>query len=142
MHANSEDFQVLAITTMVSSFVAEWNDLNIELHHEWKSMPLRPLSMHSEQSSDKAHGQLLKFKINISEQAAFVNGRKENLPSDETACSCFQTVIFVLRSTQHFATNAITKAHTCAAGIAAHTPFSFNASGKVSKNTSVQTGSA
>ena len=26
MYANSEDFQVLAITTMVSSFVAEWND--------------------------------------------------------------------------------------------------------------------
>lgn len=24
MYANSEDFQVLAITTMVSSFVAEW----------------------------------------------------------------------------------------------------------------------
>lgn len=27
MYANSEDFQVLAITTMVSSFVAEWNDI-------------------------------------------------------------------------------------------------------------------
>lgn len=26
MYANSEDFQILAITTMVSSFVAEWND--------------------------------------------------------------------------------------------------------------------
>lgn len=25
MYANSEDFQVLAITTMVSSFVVEWN---------------------------------------------------------------------------------------------------------------------
>jgi len=26
MYANSEDFQVLAISTMVSAFVAEWND--------------------------------------------------------------------------------------------------------------------
>lgn len=33
MYANSEDFQVLAITTMVSSFVAEWNDQNMKLHH-------------------------------------------------------------------------------------------------------------
>ena len=30
MYANSEDFQVLAITTMVSSFVAEWNDRNMK----------------------------------------------------------------------------------------------------------------
>ena len=34
MYANSEDFQVLAITTMVSSFVAEWNDRNMKLHHK------------------------------------------------------------------------------------------------------------
>ena len=34
MYANSEDFQVLAITTMVSSFVAEWNDSNMKLHHK------------------------------------------------------------------------------------------------------------
>ena len=34
MYANSEDFQVLAITTMVSSFVAEWNDQNMKLHHK------------------------------------------------------------------------------------------------------------
>lgn len=31
MYADSEDFQVLAITTMVSSFVAEWNDLIVKL---------------------------------------------------------------------------------------------------------------
>ena len=31
MYANSEDFQVLAITTMVSSFVAEWNDQKYEI---------------------------------------------------------------------------------------------------------------
>ena len=43
MYANSEDFQVLAITTMVSSFVAEWNDRNMKLHHEWKVMRLNPL---------------------------------------------------------------------------------------------------
>ena len=29
MYANSEDFQVLAITTMVSAFVAEWYDHTI-----------------------------------------------------------------------------------------------------------------
>ena len=39
MYANSEDFQVLAVTAMVSSFAAEWNDPNMELHHEWKVMP-------------------------------------------------------------------------------------------------------
>ena len=31
MYANSEDFQVLAITTMVSSFVAKWNDQNMKM---------------------------------------------------------------------------------------------------------------
>ena len=31
MYANSEDFQVLAITTMVSSFVAEWNDQTMKI---------------------------------------------------------------------------------------------------------------
>ncbi len=31
MYANSEDFQVLAITTMVSSFVAKWNDPSTSL---------------------------------------------------------------------------------------------------------------
>ena len=30
MYANSEGFQVLAITTMVSSFVAEWNDRSMK----------------------------------------------------------------------------------------------------------------
>ena len=73
MYANSEDFQVLAITTMVSSFVAEWNDPNMKLHHEWKVMPSRPLSVRSEQSNGKARGQLLKSKLNISERAAPVN---------------------------------------------------------------------
>ena len=73
MYANSEDFQVLAITTMVSSFVAEWNDPNMKLHHEWKVVPSRPLSVRSEQSNGKARGQLLKFKLNISERAAPVN---------------------------------------------------------------------
>ena len=34
MYANSEDFQVLAITTMVSSFVAEWDNQNMKLHHK------------------------------------------------------------------------------------------------------------
>ena len=34
MYANSEDFQVLAITTMVSSFVAEWYGRGAERHHE------------------------------------------------------------------------------------------------------------
>ena len=34
MYTNSVDFQILAITTMVSSFVAEWNDQNMKLHHE------------------------------------------------------------------------------------------------------------
>lgn len=34
MYANSEDFQVLAITTMVSSFVAEWYGRSAERHHE------------------------------------------------------------------------------------------------------------
>ena len=33
-YANSEDFQVLAITTMVSSFVAEWYGRSAERHHE------------------------------------------------------------------------------------------------------------
>ena len=70
---DSEDFQVLAITTMVSSFVAEWNDPNMKLHHEWKVMPSRPLSVHSGQSNGKARGQLLKSKLNISERAAPVN---------------------------------------------------------------------
>ena len=73
MYANSEDFQVLAITTMVSSFVAEWNDQNMKLHHEWRVMPSRPLSVRSEQSNGKARGQLLKSKLNISERAAPVN---------------------------------------------------------------------
>ena len=73
MYANSEDFQVLAITTMVSSFVAEWNDPNMKLHHEWKVVPSRPLSMRSRQSNGKARGQLLKSKLNISERAAPVN---------------------------------------------------------------------
>ena len=31
MYANSEAFQVLAITTMVSSFVAEWNDQTMKI---------------------------------------------------------------------------------------------------------------
>ena len=39
MYANSEDFQVLAITTMVSSFVAEWNDRSMKLYHEWSVTP-------------------------------------------------------------------------------------------------------
>ena len=73
MYANSEDFQVLAITTMVSSFVAEWNDPNMKLHHEWMVVPSRPLSVRSEQSNGKARGQLLKFKLNLSERAAPVN---------------------------------------------------------------------
>ena len=73
IYANSEDFQVLAITTMVSSFVAEWNDRNMKLHHEWKVMPSRPLPVRSEQSNGKARGQLLKSKLNISERAAPVN---------------------------------------------------------------------
>ena len=34
MYANSEDFQVLAITTMVSSFGAEWYGRSAERHHE------------------------------------------------------------------------------------------------------------
>lgn len=73
MYANSEDFQVLAISMIVSSFVAEWNDQNMKLHHEWKVMPSRPLSVRSEQSNGKARGQLLKSKLNISERAAPVN---------------------------------------------------------------------
>ena len=73
IHQDSEDFQVLAITTMVSSFVAEWNDPNMKLHHEWKVVPSRPLSMRSRQSNGKARGQLLKSKLNISERAAPVN---------------------------------------------------------------------
>ena len=36
MYANSEDFQVLAITTMVSSFVAEWNDRGVKLQSDMK----------------------------------------------------------------------------------------------------------
>ena len=47
MYANSEDFQVLAITTMVSSFVAEWNDRDMKLHHGWRVMPSLPPSMRS-----------------------------------------------------------------------------------------------
>lgn len=31
MYANSEDFQVLAISMMVSSFVAEWNDQTMKI---------------------------------------------------------------------------------------------------------------
>lgn len=31
MLKDSEDFQVLAITTMVSSFVAEWNDHSLKI---------------------------------------------------------------------------------------------------------------
>ena len=42
IHQDSEDFQVLAITTMVSSFVAEWNDRSMKLYHEWKVMPSPP----------------------------------------------------------------------------------------------------
>ena len=75
MYANSEDFQVLAITTMVSSFAAEWNDRNMKLHHEWKAIPSRPLSVRSEQSNGKARGQLLKSKRNISERAAGGEGQ-------------------------------------------------------------------
>ena len=56
IHQDSEDFQVLAITTMVSSFVAEWNDRSMKLYHEWKVMPSPPLSMRSEQSDCKAWG--------------------------------------------------------------------------------------
>ena len=37
---DSEDFQVLAITTMVSSFVAEWYDRSAERHHEGRVMSL------------------------------------------------------------------------------------------------------
>ena len=73
MYANSEDFQVLAITTMVSSFLAEWNDRSMKLYHEWKVMPSPPLSMRSEQSNGKAWGQPLKSKLNISERATPVN---------------------------------------------------------------------
>ena len=40
LHANSEDFQILAITTLVSSFVAEWNDQNMKFYHEWSMMPV------------------------------------------------------------------------------------------------------
>ena len=40
MYANSEDFQVLAITTMVSSFVAEWYGRSAERHHEGRVMSL------------------------------------------------------------------------------------------------------
>ena len=40
MYANSEDFQVLAITTMVSSFVAEWYDRSVEQHHECREVLL------------------------------------------------------------------------------------------------------
>ena len=39
IYANSEDFQILAITTMVSSFVAEWNDRSMKLYHEWSVTP-------------------------------------------------------------------------------------------------------
>ena len=34
MYANSDDLKVLAITTMVSSFVAEWYGRSAERHHE------------------------------------------------------------------------------------------------------------
>ena len=40
MYANSEDFQVLAITTMVSSFVAEWNDHTMQMRGGAKSRNL------------------------------------------------------------------------------------------------------
>ena len=44
------------LTTMTSSFVAEWNDRSMKLYHEWKVMPSPPLSMRSEQSDCKAWG--------------------------------------------------------------------------------------
>ena len=34
MYANSEDLKVLAITTMVSSFVVEWYGRSAQRHHE------------------------------------------------------------------------------------------------------------
>ena len=40
MYANSEDFQVLAITTMVSTFVAEWNDHTMQMSGDAKSRNL------------------------------------------------------------------------------------------------------
>ena len=40
MYANSDDLKVLAITTMVSSFVAEWYGRSAERHHEWRVMSL------------------------------------------------------------------------------------------------------
>ena len=40
MYANSEDFQVLAITTMVSSFVAEWYDHTMQMRGDAKSRNL------------------------------------------------------------------------------------------------------
>ena len=40
MYANSEDFQVLAIITMVSSFVAEWNDHTMQMRGGAKSRNL------------------------------------------------------------------------------------------------------
>ena len=40
MYANSEDFQVLAITMMVSSFVAEWNDHTMQMRGDAKSRNL------------------------------------------------------------------------------------------------------
>ena len=47
----------------------------MKLHHEWKVMPSRPLSVRSEQSNGKARGQLLKSKRNISERAAGGEGQ-------------------------------------------------------------------
>ena len=40
MYANSEDLKVLAITTMVSSFVAGWYGRSAERHHEGRAMSL------------------------------------------------------------------------------------------------------
>ena len=40
MYANNEDFQILAITTMVSSFVAEWNDHTMQMRGGAKSRNL------------------------------------------------------------------------------------------------------
>ena len=40
MYANSEDFQVLSISMMVSSFVAEWNDHTMQMRGGAKSRNL------------------------------------------------------------------------------------------------------
>ena len=45
MYANSEDFQVLAISTMVSSFVAEWNDYTMQMGGDAKPRNLLHLVM-------------------------------------------------------------------------------------------------